>query len=139
MRALIVIALVILPFLGHASAQGSSAAAGSITGDVFPKGSNGEPAVLPGALVVLRGPITRGSGSGVKGAFVIDSLAPGTYQIKANAPELYPALAVEVSAGRSSTVPVEIIVSAVTSTTSPQVTRLKAMDYAFSRKVHRRA
>jgi hypothetical protein len=49
---------------------------------------------------------------------------------------LYVALAVEVTAGTSSTVPVEMNVAAVTSTTSPQLTRLKAMDCAFSRKVH---
>jgi len=42
----------------------------------------------------------------------------------------------EVSAGTSSTVPVEMNVAAVTSTMSPQLTRLKAMDCAFSRKVH---
>src|SRR5215469_13734371 len=136
MRALIEIAFVILLFLGHASAQGGSAAAGSITGDAFPKGTNGEPAVLPGALVVLRGPITRETGSDVMGAFAIDGPPPGTYQMEANAPGLSAVLAVAGSAGRSSTVPVEMNVSAVTSTTSPQLTRLKAMDCAFSRKVH---
>lgn len=64
--------------------------------------------------------------------------SPGTYQIEANAPLLYAALEMEVSAGSSSTVPVEMNVAAaaVTSTTSPQLTRLKAMDCAFSSKVH---
>ena len=40
------------------------------------------------------------------------------------------------SAGRSSKVPVEMNVSAVTSSTSPRLTGLKAMNCAFSRKVH---
>ena len=124
-------------FLGLGCAQGRSPAPGSIRGDIFPKGINGEPAVLPGALIVLRRPITRGSESDAQGAFAIDGPPPGTYQIEANAPELYEALAVEVSSNRSSTVPVEMNVSAVASTTSPQLTRLKAMDCAFSRKVHR--
>jgi hypothetical protein len=131
--------LSIRPFMGLGFAQGSYPAPGSVRGDIFTKGTNGEPAVLPGALIVLCGPITRGTESDAQGAFAIDGPPPGTYQIEANAPELYGALAVEVSAGSSSTVPLEMNVSVVTSTTSPQLTRLKAMDCAFSRKVHRHA
>ena len=126
----------ILLFVLPAFAQSSSTASGSITGDVFTKGANGELAVSPGVLIVLHGPITRETESGAQGAFVIDGLPPGKYQIEANAPRLYAALAVEGSAGTSSTVPVEMNVAAVTSTTSPQLTGLKAMDCAFSRKVH---
>lgn len=136
MRTLIGIALAILLLLGLDFAQGSSPALGSIRGDVFTKGANGEPAVLPGARIVLRGPITKETESDAQGAFAIDSLPLGTYEIEANAPGLYAALAVEVSAGTSSTGPVEMNVAAVTSTTSPQLTRLKAMDCAFGRKVH---
>jgi hypothetical protein len=141
MQTLIGIALAMLLFLGLGFAQGSSPAFGSIRGDVFTKGTNGEPAVLPGVRIVLHGPITHGpitkeAESDTQGAFAIDGLPPGTYQIEANASRLYAALAVEVSSGTSSTVPVEMNVAAVTSTTSPQLTRLKAMDCAFSRKVH---
>jgi hypothetical protein len=46
MRALIGIALVILTFLGHASAQVGSAAAESITGEVSTKGTQGELAAI---------------------------------------------------------------------------------------------
>jgi len=119
-----------------AFAQSSSTASGSITSDVFTKGINGELAVLPGVLIVLHGPITKETESDAKGAFAVDGLLPGTYQIEANAPGLYAGLAVKVSAGGSSAVPDEMNVAAVTSTTSPQLTRLKAMDCAFSRKVH---
>jgi Carboxypeptidase regulatory-like domain len=136
MRTLIGMALPILLLLGLGFAQGSSPALGSIGGDVFTKGTNGEPAVLPGARIVLRGPITKETESDTQGAFAIDGLPPGTYEIEANAPGLYAALAVEVRAGTSSTGPVEMNVAAVTSTTSLQLTRLKAMDCAFSRKVH---
>jgi hypothetical protein len=136
MRTLIGIALVILLLLSLGFAHGGSPALGSIRGDVFTKGTNGEPAVVPGAQMVLRGPVTRETESDAQGAFAIDGLPWGTYEIEANAPGLYVALAVEVSAGTSSTVPVEMNVAAVTSTTSPQLTRLKAMDCAFSRKVH---
>jgi len=136
MQTLIGIALAILLLLGLGFAQGSSPALGSIRGDVFTKSTNGEPAVLPGARIVLRGLITKETESDTQGAFAIDGLPPGTYEIEANAPGLYAALAVEVRAGTSSTVPVEMNVAAVTSPTSPQLTRLKAMDCAFSRKVH---
>jgi len=136
MRTLIGMALAILLLLGLGFAQGSSPALGSIRGDVFTKGTNGEPAVLPGARIVLRGLITKETESDTQGAFAIDSLPPGTYEIEANAPGLNAALAVEVRAGTSSTVPVEMNVAAVTSPTSPQLTRLKAMDCAFRRKVH---
>jgi hypothetical protein len=136
MRTLIGMALAILLLLGVGFAQGSSPAFGSIRGDVFTKGTNGEPAVLPAARIVLRGPITKETEWDAQGAFAIDGLPPGTYEIEANAPGLYAALAVEVRAGTSSTGPVEMSVAAVTCTTSPQLTRLRAMDCALSRKVH---
>jgi hypothetical protein len=141
MRTLIGIALTTLLLLGLGFAQGGSTPHGSIVDDLFTKGTNGEPAVLPDGCIVLHGPITHGritkeAESNTQGAFAIDGLPPGTYHIEAIASRLYAALAVEIGAGTSSTVPVEMNVAAVTSTTSPQLTPLKAMDCAFSRKVH---
>jgi len=138
-QALIGIVLVVPLFLGLGFAQGSSATPGSIRCNAFTKGSNGEPAVLPGVLIVIRGPIGKETELYAKGAFAVDGLAPGIYQIEGNVPDPYAALVVAVSASRSSTVPDEMNVSAVTSTTSPRWTRLKAMDCAFSRKMHRHA
>ena len=86
MRTLTGIALAILLLLGLGFAQGRSPAFGSIRGDVFTKGTNGEPAVLPSVRLVLRGPITKETESDAQGAFAIDGLPPGTYQIEANAP-----------------------------------------------------
>ena len=113
--------------MGLGFTQGSSPALGLLRGDVFTKGTNGEPAVLPGARIVLRRPITKETEWDTLGAFAIDGLPPGTYEIEANAPSLYAALAMEVSGCTSSTVPVEMKVAAVTSTTSTQLTRLKAI------------
>jgi hypothetical protein len=116
MRESLIYVVSILLFVLPAFAQSGSSASGSIRGDVFTKGTSGEPAVLPGVVVVLRGPITKEAESDVKGAFAVDSLPPGTYQIEANAPGLYAALEVDVSAGTFSTVSVEMNVAAVTST-----------------------
>ena len=132
MRTLIGIALLLR--LGFA--QGISPSLGSIRVDVFSKGTNGEPAVLPGARIVLRGPITKVTQSDTQGAFAIDGLPPGTYEIEANAPYLFAALAVEVSAGASSNIPSEMNVAAFTTAMWTQLTQLKAMDCVFSRKVH---
>ena len=136
MRTSIAIATAMLLFLGLGFAQGNFTPFGSIRGDVFTKGTNGEPAVLPRVVIVLHGSVTKDTDWDAMGAFAVDDILPRTYQIEANAPFLYAALGVQVSAGASSTVPIEMNVSAVTRTTSPQLTTLKAMDCAFSRKVH---
>jgi hypothetical protein len=44
---------------------------------VFTKGTNGEPAVLPGVRIVLHGPITKETESDARGAFAIDGLPRG--------------------------------------------------------------
>ena len=136
MRTLIGIALPSLLLLGLGIGQGSSSAFRSIRGDVFTKGTNGKPAVMPGARIVLHGPITKETELDTQGAFAIDCPSPRTYEIEANAPCWHAALGVEVRAGTSSSALVEMSVAAVTSTMSTQLTRLKAIDCAFSRKVH---
>jgi hypothetical protein len=122
MRTLIRIALTIPLFLGLGFAQGSSPARGSIRGDVFTKGINGEPAVLPSVRIVLRGVVTKETESDAQGAFAIDGLPPGTYQIEANAPGLSGGLAVEVTAGASSAVPLEMNVTTVNNTVNVTAT-----------------
>ena len=113
MRTLIGIALAPLLLLGLGFAHGNSPALGSIRGDVFTKGTNGKPAVLPGVRVVLHGPITKETESDAQGAFAIDGLPPGTYQIEANAPGLSGGLAVDITSGTSSTVSLEMNVITV--------------------------
>ena len=136
MRTSIAIATAMLLFLGLDLAQRNSSPLGSIRGDVFTKGTNGEPAVLPGVAIVFHGPITKETESDAMGAFVADDILPGTCQVETNAPGVYEALAVQISAGASSIVPIEMNVPAITRTTSPQLTTLEATVCAFSRKVH---
>jgi TonB dependent receptor/Carboxypeptidase regulatory-like domain len=116
MRAWVAYVVSMLLLVLPAFAQSGSTESGSIRGDVFTKGTSGEPAVLPGVVIVFHGPITKKTESDARGAFAVDGLPPGTYQIEANAPDLYAALAVEVIAGTSSTVSVEMNVAAVNST-----------------------
>ena len=128
MRTLIGSALSILLFLGVGFAQGSSPALGSVRGDVFTKGTNGEPAVLPSVRIVLHGPITKEAESDAQGAFAIDGLPPGTYEIEANALGLSGGLAVEVTAGASSTVPLEMNMTMVSNTVNVTATELFVAD-----------
>ena len=126
------LSILMLPCLGFV--QGGSPSFGSLRGDAFTKGANGKPAVLPGARIVLHGPITKAE-SDTQGAFAIDGLPPRTHEIKVNAPGLNEALTVRVSAATPFTVPDDLSVAAVTRTRSTQLTRLKGIDFAFSRKV----
>ena len=138
MRTLSGTALGILPFMGLGFAQGSSAAPGSIRGEVFATGTHDEPAVLPAVLIVIHEPITKETESDAKGA-AVDSLPSVTYEIEANAPGSYAALAVAVRADASSSGPVEMNMAAVTRTTSTHPMQLRAMDCACSRKVQHHA
>jgi hypothetical protein len=115
MRKSVAYVVSILLFVLPAFAQSDSTASGSIRGDVFTKGTNGEPAVLPGVLIVLHGPITKETESDAKGAFGVDGLPPGLYDIEASAPGLNAALAVEVKPGTASVVPIDLSVATVTS------------------------
>ena len=115
MRESVAYVVSILLFVLPAFAQNGSIASGSIRGDVFTKGTNGEPAVLPGVLIVLHGPITKETESDAKGAFAVDGLPPGLYDIEASAPGLNAALAVEVKPGTASVVPIDLSVATVTS------------------------
>src|SRR5712672_3346525 len=115
MRARVAYVASILLFVLPALAQSGSTASGSIRGDVFTKGTNGEPAVLPGVLIVLHGPTTKETESDAKGAFAVDGLPPGMYDIEATAPGLNAALTAEVKPGTTSVVPIDLSVATVTS------------------------
>jgi TonB dependent receptor/Carboxypeptidase regulatory-like domain len=88
---------------------------GSIRGNVFTATQNGEPAVLPGARIVLHGLINKETESDAQGAFAVDNLPPGMYDIEASAPGLNAVLAVEVKPGEASFVPIELTMAAVES------------------------
>jgi len=88
---------------------------GSIRGEVVTVAQNGEPAVSPHARIVLQGPVNKETESDAQGAFAIDGLPPGLYNVEASAPGLNAAAAVEVKSGTSSVVPLELDIAAVKS------------------------
>jgi TonB dependent receptor/Carboxypeptidase regulatory-like domain len=116
MRRIFLVGCSILVLLTFCFPQHGPAAPGSIRGEVVTKTQNGEPAVLPDAHIVLYGPTNREAQSDARGAFAIDGLPPGMYDIEASAPGLNAALVVEVKPGIASIVPIELDVTAVTDT-----------------------
>jgi len=114
-RRILLIVLSTLVLLFRCFPQDRSATSGSIRGDVFTTTQNGEPAVLPGARIVLHGLINKETESDAQGAFAIEGLPPGMYDIEASAPGLNAVLAVEVKPGEASFLPIELTMAAVES------------------------
>jgi Carboxypeptidase regulatory-like domain len=116
MRRTLLIAVSTLVLLAPVFAQDDPVILGSIRGEVVTKNQNGEPAVLPDARIVVHGPTNKEVQSDASGAFAIDSLPSGMYNIEASAPGLNAAVAVEVKPGTTSVVPIELGMAAVAST-----------------------
>ena len=116
MRRTSLIAFSMLVLLIRCFPQDGLATPGSIRGEVVTKNQNGEPAVLRNARIVLHGPVNREAESDAQGAFAVDGLPPGRYDIEASAPGLNAAVTVEVKPGIPSVVPIDLSVNAVTST-----------------------
>ena len=116
MQRMLWVAFWSLVLLVRGLAQDAPATPGAIRGQVMTRNQNGEPAVLPHAQIVLRGPITKEAQSDASGAFAIDGLPSGTYDVEASAPGLSAALSVEVKPGAASLAPIELGMAAVAST-----------------------
>jgi len=115
-RKILLIVFSTLVLLVGCFAEGKPATPGSIRGAVVTKTQNGEPAVLPDARIVLHGPINKETQSDARGAFAIDGLPPGIYDIEASAPGLNTTLTVEVKPGTTSIAPIELGMATVAST-----------------------
>src|ERR1035441_3222895 len=100
---------------------------GSIAGEIFNIDAGGQRAVVPGALISLRGPVERQTESDAIGQYRFELLPPGRYTAEATAPGLKGAVPVDVAAGETAAAPIPLELMAVT--TSVTVT---AADSAVS-------
>src|ERR1035438_3170652 len=108
-------------------AQDAKLPQGSVAGEVFNAGADGQRAVVPGARISLRGPVERQTESDASGQYRFELLPPGKYTAEATAPGLKGAVPVDVAAGETAAAPISLELTTVT--TSVTVT---AADSAVS-------
>ncbi|MEP7364789.1 MAG: carboxypeptidase regulatory-like domain-containing protein [Acidobacteriota bacterium] len=94
-------------------AQDAKLPAGSIAGEVFNTSSDGQRAVVPGAVISLSGPVERQTESDASGQYRFELLPPGRYTAEANAPGLKGAVPVDVAAGETAAAPISIELTVV--------------------------
>src|ERR1039458_10110908 len=87
---------------------------GSIAGEIFNTDAGGQRAVVPGALISLRGPVERQTESDAIGQYRFELLPPGRYTAEATAPGLKGAVPVDVAAGETADAPIPLELTAVT-------------------------
>ena len=96
-------------------AQDAKLVPGTLTGEVFNKGADGQRAVVPGALISLRGPVERQTESDATGQYRFEPLPPGRYNAEASAPGLKGTVLVDVAAGETATAEIPLELTTVTS------------------------
>jgi len=96
-------------------AQDTAVTPGSIAGEVFNIGADGQRAVVPGALISLRGPEERKTESDANGQYRFELLPPGRYTAEATAPGLKGSVPVDVAAGETAAAEIPLELTVVTS------------------------
>ena len=86
-------------------------------GVVFTRDTDGGRAVVPGAKVLISGATASETETDAAGEYVFTALPPGSYTLRAEAPRMIAMQAVEVAAGRSMDVPLEMKVEVSTTVT----------------------
>ena len=96
-------------------AQDSKPLPGSIAGEVFNIGPDGQRGVVPGAHINLTGPVDRQTQTDALGQYRFDLLPPGRYTADAAAPGLAGTLSVNVAAGETAAADISVELTAVSS------------------------
>ena len=96
-------------------AQEARVAPGSIAGEVFTTSSDGQRELVPGARVILRGPVERETESDAIGRYRLELVPPGRYTAEATAPGLKGTVPVEVVAGETAAAAIPMELTTVTS------------------------
>jgi len=97
-------------------------APGSIAGEVFNTSADGQRAVVPGALISLRGPAERQAESDASGQYRFELLPPGRYTAEATAPGLSGTVTVDVAAEQTAAAPIALELTTVTSSVTVTAT-----------------
>ncbi|HEX7360201.1 MAG TPA: TonB-dependent receptor [Bryobacteraceae bacterium] len=100
----------------HCLSESSSKATGTIRGIVFTVEPDGIHSVLPYATVSLKGPVKSETQSDKQGAYVFESVQPGSYVVTATAPGLNATTTVRVEPRSALVIPLQLNVDMVTST-----------------------
>ena len=103
-------------------AQDSKPAPGSIAGQVFNIGTDGQRGVVPGAHINLSGPVQRQTESDAVGQYRFELLPPGRYTAEATAPGLAGKLSVDVTAGETAAAAIPLDLTTVTSSVTVTAT-----------------
>jgi len=103
-------------------AQDPKPAPGSIAGEVFNIGPDGQRAVVPGANIKLSGPVERQTESDATGQYRFELLPPGRYSAEATTPGLAGRLSVDVAAGESAAAAIPLELTTVTSSVTVTAT-----------------
>jgi outer membrane receptor protein involved in Fe transport len=96
-------------------AQDANVTPGSVAGEVFTTGADGQREMVPGARLTLRGSVERDAESDGIGRYRFDQVPPGRYTAEATAPGLKGTVAVDVVAGGTAAASIAMELSAVTS------------------------
>jgi len=103
-------------------AQDPKPATGSIAGEVFNIGPDGQRAVVPGAHIHLNGRVERQAESDATGQYRFELLPPGRYTAEAAVTGLAGKLSVDVAAGEAVTAAIPLELTAVTSSVTVTAT-----------------
>ena len=95
---------------------------GTIAGEVFNVGPDGQRAVVPGAQIKLSGPVERQTESDATGQYRFELVPPGRYTAEAAAPGLAGKLSVDVAAGETAAASISLELTAVTSSVTVTAT-----------------
>ena len=96
-------------------AQEARVAPGSIAGEVFTTSSDGQRELVPGARVIVRGPVEREAESDAIGRYRLELVTPGRYSAETTAPGLKGTVPVEVVAGETAAAAIPMELTTVTS------------------------
>ena len=103
-------------------AQDAKPAPGSIAGEVFNIGADGQRAVVPGAHIKLNGPVERQTESDGTGQYRFELLPAGRYTAEATAPGLAGRLSVDVATGETAAAAIPLELTTVTSSVTVTAT-----------------